>query len=294
MSLPFAQIDSGSPIFGSQALGRRFPSTPANDRAFHSMIAALWNQIGVRLAWVALASLLPLRLSAAEIVVFAAASLSESLRDIGTAYEKEHGDRIKFNFGASNLLARQIEEGAPADIFFSADDLKMDALQKKGLLSEGTRRDRLGNSLVIVVAKGNEVTVSTVQDLAGPAVRRVALAEPASVPAGIYAKAYLTEKRLWEQVEKKVIPTENVRAALAAVESGNVDAGIVYKTDAAISKKVKVAVDVPASEGPRINYPVALLKESKQGEASRKFLNHLMGKESGEVFARYGFIVHDK
>lgn len=147
---------------------------------------------------------------------------------------------------------------------------------------------------MVVVAKGDEVTLTSVQDLAGPAVRRVALAEPASVPAGIYAKAYLTEKRLWELVEKKVIPTENVRAALAAVEAGNVDAGIVYKTDAAISKKVKVAVEVPASEGPRINYPVALLKESKQGEASRRFLNHLMGKQAGEVFARYGFILHDK
>lgn len=258
------------------------------------MIAPLTNRIGARLAWIALACLLPLRLCGAEVVVFAAASLSESLREIGAAYEKELGDRIKFNFGASGLLARQIEEGAPADIFFSADDLKMDALQKKGLLSDGTRRDRLGNSLVIVVAKEAGVDLSSAQDLAGPAVRRVALAEPASVPAGIYAKSYLTEKRLWEQVEKKVIPTENVRAALAAVESGNVDAGIVYKTDAAISKKVKVAVEVPVSEGPRINYPVALLKESKQGEASRKFLNHLMGKRSGEVFAKYGFIVHDK
>lgn len=258
------------------------------------MIAAIPSRVRAHFAWVILACLLPLRLSGADVVVFAAASLSESLREIGAAYEKQQGDHIKFNFGASNLLARQIEEGAPADIFFSADDLKMDALQKKGLLSDGTRRDRLGNSLVVVVAKGDEVTLTSVQDLAGPAVRRVALAEPASVPAGIYAKAYLTEKRLWELVEKKVIPTENVRAALAAVEAGNVDAGIVYKTDAAISKKVKVAVEVPASEGPRINYPVALLKESKQGEASRRFLNHLMGKQAGEVFARYGFILHDK
>jgi molybdate transport system substrate-binding protein len=223
-------------------------------------------------------------------MVFGAASLSESLHELGALYAKESADRVLFNLGASSLLARQIEEGAAADIFFSADEAKMDGLAALNLIESGTRKARLGNSLVVVVFHENPLRLSSAGDLIR--VRRLALAETTSVPAGIYAREFLEKQGLWPELEKKVVPTENVRAALAAVESGNVEAGIVYKTDAAISRKVRVALEVSREEGPSINYPVAVLRGSKQKEAARRFLNFLNGKAAREVFQKYGFIVH--
>lgn len=228
---------------------------------------------------------------AADLTVFAAASLTDSLKVIAAAYEKQTGDKVTFNFGASSTLARQIEEGAPADIFFSADEAKMDSLEKKGLLVEGTRTSRLSNTLVIVVAAERAAAIKRLDDLMTDKVKRLALAEPRTVPAGIYAKAFLQQGNLWSAVETKVIPTENVRAALAAVEAGNVDAGIVYKTDAAVSKRVKIAFEVPAKDGPAIGYPVAAIKDSKQLDAARRFLKHLGSDEAGRVFKEFGFIV---
>jgi len=230
---------------------------------------------------------------AAQVTVFAAASLSDALKEIGVAYEKETGVKVAFNFGASSLLARQIEEGAPADLFFSADEAKMDGLEKKGLIVAGTRKSKLSNALVIVVAADSPLKIESAQDLAKPAVKRVALAEPKTVPAGIYAKAYLENLKLWTAVEPKVVPTDNVRGALAAVESGNVEAGMVYKTDAAISKKVRVAYEVPAKEAPKISYPMAVVKESKQVEVARKFLKDLDSDAAARVFKKYGFVVLD-
>jgi molybdate transport system substrate-binding protein len=234
---------------------------------------------------------LGLSLRAAEINVFAAASLSDALKEIAAAYEKQSGDKILFNFGASSLLARQIEEGVPADIFFSADEAKMDGLEKKGLLLNDTRKARLSNSLVIVVAKEKGAAITTPRDLASDKVTRLALAEPRTVPAGIYAKEYLQKQNLWTAVEAKIVPTENVRAALAAVESGNAEAGIVYKTDAAISKKVRVAYEVPASDTPPISYPMAVIKEGKNPDGAKRFLDCLNSEQAGEVFAKFGFIV---
>jgi molybdate transport system substrate-binding protein len=230
----------------------------------------------------------PLR--AATVMVFAAASLTESLQEIAAAYEKQSGDKIVFNFAASGTLARQIEEGAPADIFFSADEAKADALEKKGLLVKETRKSLLGNSLVIVTPP-DSAAIQSPADLTNAAVKRVALGDPRIVPAGTYAKAYLEKSGLWAGVEPKVVPCENVRAVLAAVESGNVDAGVVYKTDAAISKKVKVAFEVPAADGPKISYPAALVANAPHPDAAKKFLGCLTGSEADAVFARHGFIV---
>jgi molybdate transport system substrate-binding protein len=230
-------------------------------------------------------------LSAAELTVHAAASLSDAMKEIGAAYEKEGGDKLQFNFGASNMLERQIEEGAPADVFLSADEAKMDALEKKGLLLPGTRRSLLSNSLVIVVAADSTALPKSAADLAKPECRKIALAETRSVPAGIYARAYLEKLGLWDSVSEKAVPTENVRAALAAVESGNVDAGIVYKTDALISKKVKVAVEISGAEAPKISYPVGVVKSSREPERAKKFAEYLAGPAAGVVFERFGFIV---
>ncbi len=230
---------------------------------------------------------------AAEVTVFAAASLTDSLKEIATTYEKQSDAKIVFNFGASSTLARQTEEGAPADIFFSADEAKMDGLEQKGLILKQTRKSRLSNSLVIVVAAEQGAAIESPKDLATDKVKRLALAEPKTVPAGIYAKEYLQKQNLWSAVESKVVPTENVRAALAAVEAGNVEAGIVYKTDAAISKKVRVAYEVPVKDSPAISYPMAVVKESKQPEAARKFHQYLGSRDADQIFERFGFIVRE-
>jgi len=230
-------------------------------------------------------------LDAATVNVFAAASLTDSLKQIAIAYEKQTGDKVVFNFGASSFLALQIEEGAPADIFFSADEAKMDVLEAKGLIIKETRKSRLSNSLVIVVATEKGAAITTPKDLASDKVKRLALAEPKTVPAGIYAKEYLQKQNLWPAVETKVVPTENVRAALSAVEAGNAEAGIVYKTDAAISKKVKIAYEVAASDSLAISYPMAVLKEAKDPNAARRFLRHLESDEAGRIFEKFGFIV---
>jgi len=229
--------------------------------------------------------------TAAEVTVFAAASLTDALKEIGAAYESTSGDKAVFNFGASSLLARQIQEGAPADLFFSADEAKMDGLEKRGLVAKGTRHSLLSNTLVVVVPADSSLTIASPADLATSKVRVLALAEPQSVPAGIYAKEWLKAQKLWSRVIDKVVPTENVRAALAGVESGNADAGIVYKTDAGISKKVKIAYEVPAASGPKISYPLAVIADSKHQEAARKLLAYLESSAALDVFRRYGFIV---
>lgn len=228
-----------------------------------------------------------------QVVVFAAASLSEALTDIGQAYEREARVKLVFNFGASSLLARQIEEGAPADLFFSADEAKMDHLEKKGLVEPGTRKRLLSNSLVVVVVTDRGPAIAAVEDLAKPEVKKVALAEPQTVPAGIYARSCLERLKVWPAVEPKVVPAENVRGALAAVEAGNVDAAMVYKTDAAISRKVRVACEVPAGVSPTIAYPAAVVKGSRQMEAARTFLKHLESEAASRVFRKYGFVVLD-
>ncbi len=230
------------------------------------------------------------RLTAGEITVFAAASLSDALREIAAAYEKTTGDTVRLNLGASSLLARQIREGAPADLFFSADEAKMDDLARAGLIDPTTRRSLLSNSLVIVVAADSDLKLTAARDLANAAVRRLALAEPETVPAGIYAREYLQKQGLWEAVVGKTVPTENVRAVLATVESGNVDAGIVYKTDALSSKKVRITYEVPRDEGPRISYPLAVIKGGGNPRGALRFLAWLTSPAGKSVFAKYGFI----
>jgi molybdate transport system substrate-binding protein len=227
---------------------------------------------------------------ASDLQVFAAASLTDSLKEIAAQYEKISGDKIAFNFAASSLLARQIQEGAPADLFFSADEEKMDGLQKRGLILSETRRSVLSNTLVIVVPSDSPVTIDSPQKLA-QSNWKIALAEPKTVPAGIYAKAYLQKIGIWSRVIDRLIPTENVRAALAAVESGNVDAGIVYKTDAGISSRVKIAYEVPIVECPKISYPLAVIRDAKNMEAAKRFAGYLASVDAIVVFKKYGFLI---
>lgn len=227
---------------------------------------------------------------AAEITVFAAASLTDSLKEIATTYEKTSGDKIRFNFAASNVLAQQIQAGAPADIFFSADQAKMDGLEKAGLIDKDTRKDLLGNTLVVITPE-HRLKISEAYDLQKAAIKHFSIGDPKAVPAGIYAKEWMEKAKLWETLQPKIVPAENVRAALAVVESGNAEAGIVYKTDAAISKKVWVALEIPADDGPKITYPAALVSDSRNKNPARKFLAYLADKQADETFTKFGFSV---
>jgi molybdate transport system substrate-binding protein len=237
-----------------------------------------------------LAALFATSLSASDINVFAAASLSEALKEIAGTYQPASGDKLRFNLAASSTLALQLKQGAPADVFVSADEAKMDDVANAGLIVADTRKSLLSNTLVIVVNADNGATVTTPADLAKSTIGRIALAEPQTVPAGVYAKEYLQKIGLWKKIIDKVVPTENVRACLAAVEAGNADAGIVYKTDALISKKVKVAYEVSLQEGPKISYPIAIVKDSKNADGARKFVAYLGSSEARAVFSKYGFI----
>jgi molybdate transport system substrate-binding protein len=160
------------------------------------------------------------KVNGAEVNVYAAASLTDVMKEIPSAYENESGDKILFNFGASSLLARQIIERAPADMFLSADEAKMDELEQAGLIATETRHDLLSNLLVIVVPSDSKLVIASPEELVSKS-QKIAVADPRAVPAGIYTKEYLTRLGLWQKLGPKIVPTENVRAALAAVESGN-------------------------------------------------------------------------
>ena len=228
-----------------------------------------------------------------EILVSAAASLADVLKEISTAYQAKSKHIVKFNFGPSNGLARQIEEGAPADIFFSADLAQMDGLEKNGRLEPGMRKNLLSNQLVIIVPADSKLAISAPKDLLRADVKRIALAEPSSVPVGVYSSRYMTDQGLWDRLKPKIVPVQDVRATLASVESANVEAGFVYKTDAALSKKVKIVFEVPIEKGPKITYPVAIVKESKRKDAARDFMNYVQSPAAKKAFSKYGFGVLD-
>jgi molybdate transport system substrate-binding protein len=228
----------------------------------------------------------PLR--AKEILVFAAASLTESLQEIGKAYEEKTGTAVQFSFGGSSDLARQIEAGAPAEVFFSADTAKMDALEKAGLVRREDRREFLSNRLAVVVPLDSRGRMRGERDLLQ--FPKIALADPAAVPAGIYAKKWLESAGVWKEAAERVVPTLDVRSALAAVESGAVDAAVVYKTDARISKKVRMVFEIAAS--PPILYSAAPV--ARAGRAARDFVAFLQGPTAAAVFSRAGFVVIHK
>jgi molybdate transport system substrate-binding protein len=228
---------------------------------------------------------------AATIEVAAAASLSDVLREIGTQYETQRGDVAIFNFEASSLLVRQIIAGAPADLFISADEQTMNQLQQKGLIVKGSRRDLLANTLVIVVRADSRLRIASPRDLASPSIRNIAIAEPQTVPAGIYAKQYLQKTGVWDRIAQKIVPTGNVRGALAAVASGNADAGIVYATDALSSKSVRIAYEVRREDGPKIVYPAAVLTAAKNRVEAQRFLDYLSGDDARAIFRRFGFLL---
>jgi molybdate transport system substrate-binding protein len=220
-----------------------------------------------------------------EILVFGAASLTESLQEAAKQFEAQGGPKVTFSFASSSDLARQIESGAPADVFFSADTAKMDSVEKAGLVKNDDRHEFLSNALAVIVPSNSNATVASAKDL--EKFPKIAIADPKAVPVGVYAKTWLTEKGLWAAIEPKVIPTLDVRASLAAVAGGDVPVGIVYSTDAAISNDVKVVYTV--KDGPPILYSLAPITTSKNAAQAAKFVAFLESPAGRAIFQKRGF-----
>ncbi|MGH9869791.1 MAG: molybdate ABC transporter substrate-binding protein [Candidatus Polarisedimenticolia bacterium] len=228
---------------------------------------------------------------APDVVVYAAASLRDALQESAPACERAVGAKLLFNFGASNDLARQIQAGNKADVYFSADESWMDKVAADGLVDTASRRALLSNRLVIVAAPDVQHTIGGAADLARAPVRFISMADPEAVPAGKYAKAWLVKQGQWEAVRPRVLPGVDVRAALAAVESGGAELGIVYATDAAISRKVRVVYTVPGSEGPIIRYSLAALRDRPNLVTSQAVVAWMAGPDAARVFERFGFVL---
>ena len=224
-----------------------------------------------------------------QITVSAAVSLTDVLTAIADDYGRRALGSVRFNFGASNVLARQIADGAPVDVFISADDAQMDVVAAAKLVRPGSRVPLLRNQLAVVVPNDRPRTLRSIRDLADPVFKRIAIGDPAAVPAGVYAKQYLEAQGLWQAIEPRVVPAGSVRAALTAVETGAADAGIVYRTDARLALHATVAWVVPAADGPRIVYPAAIVATSGHPQEGQKFLDFLRGDTAGRIFERFAF-----
>lgn len=225
-----------------------------------------------------------------ELTISAAASLQDAFKEIEKQYKKKEPNiKLSFNFGGSGALQQQIEQGAPADLFFSAAEDKFQTLVKKGIINEKEGKNLLGNELVLVVPK--ESSLKTFQELKEEKVKKLAIGTPESVPAGKYAQASLTHGNLWNDLQNKIVFTKDVRQVLTYVETGNVDAGIVYKTDALISDKVKIVDAAPANSHEPIHYPVGVIKESKHKKEATSFYEYLQSKDAQSIFKKYGFTI---
>ncbi len=200
--------------------------------------------------------------TAPPVLVSAAISLTDALLEIEKAYAASGGGPVRFNFAASNVLARQIANGAPADIFISADLVQMKYAEQAGAIEAGSCRHLLGNALAVVTPVGR-APMTSARGLADPAVRRIAIGDPAAVPAGFYAQQYLERQGLWRRLQPKLLSLSNVRAALSAVENGGADAAIVYESDAAASRRVSLAFVVAPGDAPPIIYPMAIVSRSR-------------------------------
>jgi len=229
--------------------------------------------------------------SQSNLSISAASSLQKPLRVLDIAFTRSNPTfTLTFNFGSSGSLARQIVEGAPADVFLSAAAEPMDNLAAKGLLLGDTRSNLLQNQLVLVAPKEN-VALTGFAGLADKRIRLIALGDPGSVPAGTYGKQALQALGLWEAIEPKLVLAKDVRQVLSYVETGNADAGLVYSTDAQSSQNVRIVSTAPPSSHQPITYPVAILKESQHQQAARTFLRFLASSEAADVFRQNGFQV---
>jgi molybdate transport system substrate-binding protein len=241
--------------------------------------------------WTAAAvfGLVALRAGAAELTVSAAASLTNAFKELAPLFEAQHpGTKVQLNFGASGALLQQIARGAPADVFASADQETMDQAEAQSLVKKSERRNFVSNALVVIVPAGGSATPRLLDDLKQPAYDRIAIGQPASVPVGRYTRSVLEKAGLWSAIEPKMIGAQNVRQALDYVTRGEVDAGFVYATDAAlVADKVKVALIVPADLP--ILYPIAPVAGSANAALARAFAGFVVSPIAQAVLTKYGF-----
>jgi len=224
------------------------------------------------------------------LIVSAASSLTTVLEPVSVAFERSSGVKIELNLAASSTLAAQLIAGAPVDLFISADQAQMNRVEAEGLIRVASRVDLLANQLVVVAPLDTTLKMRSPEGL-GELAGRIALAEPLVVPAGVYARTYLESIGLWGQLQARLVPTRNVRAALMTVEAGEVDVGIVYRTDALSSDKVTEVFAVPIADGPGIRYPAAVTTGSANPGLAEQLLTYLRGPEAGARFEEAGFIV---
>lgn len=224
-----------------------------------------------------------------DLTISAAISLQNALQEVVTLYHTGHPDvQVHLNLGASGTLQRQIEQGAPVDLFLSAAESEMDGLESKGLIAGDTRKNLLTNSVVLIVPKGR-ADIRHFQDLTQASVKIIAIGNPESVPAGKYAEQVLTHFGLYDTLRPKLVFAKDVRAVLTYVETGNADAGIVYETDALTSGQVAVIATAPPGSHAPVVYPVAVIAASRNVAAAKEFESFLFGPESAAVFRKYGF-----
>lgn len=224
-----------------------------------------------------------------ELMVAAASSLTDVLETLKPIYEQDHPDiTLIYNLGGSGILQKQIEQGAPVDIFISAAPRQMDELVTKDLILEGTHQPLLENRIALIVSKDNQ-TIANFEDLSTSKTNNLAVGEPESVPAGKYADEVLKSLKIYAQVKSKLVYAKDVRQVLAYVVTGNTDAGIVYQTDATISDEVKIVALAPESSHSRIIYPIGIIKNTKHPEESKTFIKFLTSENAQKVFTDYGF-----
>ena len=225
-----------------------------------------------------------------ELYISAAASLTDAMKEIGSQYEASHpGIKLIYSFGSSGALQTQIEQGAPADVFVSAAQKQMEALDQQGLILSDTKKALLLNKVVLIVPKDSALQLADFAALTDKKVQKIALGEPKAVPVGQYAEDIFMHLGISDAVRPKAVYASDVRQVLAWVETGEVDCGIVYATDAAISDKVRVLLEAPAGSHKPVIYPVAVLKASKQADAAKDFTAYLASDEAKTIFTKYGF-----
>ena len=224
-----------------------------------------------------------------ELQVSAAASLTDAMKELGGMYEEHPQTKLVFNFGSSGALQQAIENGGSADLFFSAAQKQMDALEKAGLLADGTRKNLLENEVVLIVPKDGGKAITSFDALATPAASRIALGEPKGVPVGQYTEEILTKLGILDQVKAKAVYGSDVRQVLSWTETGDADCGVVYATDAAVSDKVKVAAKAPAGSHKPVIYPAAILKDTKHMDEAKSFLDFVSSEKGMAILEKYGF-----
>ncbi|APC49964.1 molybdate ABC transporter substrate-binding protein [Virgibacillus halodenitrificans] len=224
-----------------------------------------------------------------SLTVSAAISLTDALDEIKELYENDHDVNLTFNLGGSGKLAQQIQHGAPADVFISANQDWMDKLEKEKLIFPDTRKDVAGNSLVLITHKDTDINYHSVEEISGKDIGQVAIGNPDSVPAGEYAEQALQKLNKWEEFESQMVLGKDVRQVLTYVETKNAEIGFVYKSDALTSSKVKILTTLAPETHDPIIYPIAVLKETKHTEAAKSFIQFMESKEAQQILEKYGF-----